>query len=166
MPPASSPSDMPRLRVCHVMSADLWAGAEVQLATVASYLVERPDVELSAVLLNEGPLAGELRRLGVPVTVIDERRTTAAGIFVTLARLLRERPVDIVHTHRYKDTVLASVAARLAGVPGLVRTVHGQAEPMRVWARLKFRAYEALERLALRLFADRIVAVSWRMAES
>ena len=28
--------------ICHVMTADLWAGAEVQLATTASYLVERP----------------------------------------------------------------------------------------------------------------------------
>src|SRR5438093_374051 len=53
------------LRVCHIVSGDLWAGAEVQVATVASYLVERPDVNLSAVLLNEGRLASELRRLGV-----------------------------------------------------------------------------------------------------
>src|SRR5438034_1374429 len=29
------------LRVCHIVSGDLWAGAEVQVATVASYLVER-----------------------------------------------------------------------------------------------------------------------------
>ena len=32
------------LRVCHVMSADLWAGAEVQVATTAAYLMARPDV--------------------------------------------------------------------------------------------------------------------------
>ena len=31
----------PVIRVCHVMSADLWAGAEVQVATIASYLAER-----------------------------------------------------------------------------------------------------------------------------
>ena len=62
------------LRVCHVMSADLWAGAEVQLATTASYLVERPDVRVAAVLMNEGPLALELRRLGIPVTVFEESR--------------------------------------------------------------------------------------------
>jgi glycosyltransferase involved in cell wall biosynthesis/protein-tyrosine-phosphatase len=146
------------------MSADLWAGAEVQVATTAAYLAERPDVELTAILLNEGPLARELRRLGVPVSVVDEGRNNSVRIVAALTRLLRSQPVDIVHTHRYKDTVLGGLAARLAGVPGLVRTVHGQTEPMRGWARAKFRVYEGLDRLALASFADRIIAVSERMA--
>jgi glycosyltransferase involved in cell wall biosynthesis/protein-tyrosine-phosphatase len=155
-----------RLRVCHVMSADLWAGAEVQVATVASYLVEAPDVELTAVLLNDGPLAAELRRLGVPVTVIDERTNGPLAILAALTRYLRARPVDVVHTHRGKDTVLGALAARLAGVRGLVRTVHGHREPMRGWDRVKFGAYEALDTWTLRCLADRVVAVSRRLASS
>jgi glycosyltransferase involved in cell wall biosynthesis/protein-tyrosine-phosphatase len=155
-----------RLRVCHVMSADLWAGAEVQVATVASYLVDAPDVDLTAVLLNDGPLAAELRRLGVPVTVIDERANNSLEILTALARYFRARPVDVVHTHRGKDTVLGALAARLAGVRGLVRTVHGQREPMRGWDRVKFGVYEALDTWTLRCFADRIVAVSRRLARS
>jgi L-malate glycosyltransferase len=155
-----------RLRVCHVMSADLWAGAEVQVATVASYLVDAPDVDLTAVLLNDGPLAAELRGLGVPVTVIDERRNNALEILAALTRYFRARPVDVVHTHRGKDTVLGALAARLAGVRGLVRTVHGHREPMRGWDRVKFGLYEALDTWTLRCFADRVVAVSRRLARS
>ena len=57
---------LPRpLRVCMIMSADLWAGAEVQVATAASYLAGVPDITLTAVLFNDGWLARELRRLGV-----------------------------------------------------------------------------------------------------
>src|SRR6266568_8993263 len=97
-----------RQRVCHVMTADLWAGAEVQVATIASYLVERPDVELTAVLLNEGPLARELRRLGVQVTIMDETRNNALRILVRLTRFLRANDFEVVHTHRYKDTVLGA----------------------------------------------------------
>jgi len=148
------------------MSADLWAGAEVQVATVASFLVERPDLELTAVLLNEGPLARELRRLGVPVTVIDEHQNSAIRILISLTRWLRNHPVHVVHTHRYKDTVLGAIAAKLAGVPCVVRTVHGRREPLKGWEWAKFRMYEALERLALRCFADRVIAVSRRMAAS
>jgi glycosyltransferase involved in cell wall biosynthesis/protein-tyrosine-phosphatase len=155
-----------RLRVCHVMSADLWAGAEVQVATVASYLVEAPDVDLTAVLLNDGPLAAELRGLGVPVTVIDERTNNALEILAALTRHFRARPVDVVHTHRGKDTVLGALAARLAGVRGLVRTVHGHREPMRGWDRIKFGVYEALDTWTLRCLADRVVAVSRRLAGS
>src|SRR5688500_16816009 len=155
--PAHTP---PRVRVCHVMSADLWAGAEVQLATTAAYLVGRPDVDLTAVLFNDGPLAAELRRLGVRVTVLDEQAHSAPAIFAELVRYLRSHPVDVGHTHRCKDTVLGATAAWLAGVPGVIRTIHGQTEPLRGWARLKYGVYEALDTLALRWFADRIVAVS------
>ena len=129
------------LRVCHVMSADLWAGAEVQVATVASYLVERPDVTLTAVLLNEGRLARELRRLGVQVAVMDERENGAITILASLTRFLRDNRVEIVHTHRYKDNILGSIAAKLAGVPHVTRTVHGLNEAMRGWGRAKLLAY-------------------------
>jgi glycosyltransferase involved in cell wall biosynthesis len=154
------------LRVCHVMSADLWAGAEVQVATTASYLIERPEVVLSAVLFNDGPLAGELRRLGVPVSVLDESRTSAGQIVQELTRLLRLYAVDIVHTHRYKDTVLGAMAAALAGVPGLVRTVHGRSEPMRGWAQAKYRVYDTLDRAVLRWYANGMIAVSTVVAKS
>jgi glycosyltransferase involved in cell wall biosynthesis/protein-tyrosine-phosphatase len=152
------------IRICQIASGDLWAGAEVQLAASASYLVERPDVELTAILMNEGSLAHELRRLGVPVTVIDESRHTALGILIALTRWLRDHPVEVVHTHRYKETVLGGIAARLAGVPCLVRTVHGQSEALRGWDRGKLRMYEVLDGITLRSFADRIIAVSRRLA--
>ena len=154
------------IRVCHVMSADLWAGAEVQVATVAAYLARRPDVVLIAVLFNDGPLANELVRLGVPVTVINERRLSAPRIVEALTRVLRTHAIDIVHTHRYKDTAIGALAAGLAGVPFLLRTVHGRPEPMRGWASWRFRAYNTLDRAVLRWFADGMVAVSSVVAKS
>ena len=154
------------IRVCHVMSADLWAGAEVQVATLASYLARLPSVRLTAVLLNEGQLARDLRKLDVDVAVVEESRHSAPNIVAFLARFFRTRRVDIVHTHRYKDTVLGTVAAKMVGVPHVVRTVHGLAEPMRGWDRVKFQTYDALDKAALRLCADRIIAVSNGMAET
>lgn len=154
------------VRVCHIMSADLWAGAEIQVATMAAYLVEQPNVCLSAVLFNEGCLAGALRRLGVPVAVVDERRTSAAGIVRFLTRFLSANDIELVHTHRYKDSVLGTIAAKLAGVPHVVRTVHGMREPMTFWNSLKFGAYEALDKLTLLCGADLVIAVSERMADT
>ena len=154
------------LRVCHVMSADLWAGAEVQVATLASYLVEQPDVQLSAVLFNDGWLAGELRRLGVDFEVVDERTHNAAAIVRFITEFLSARRVDIVHTHRYKDNILGTVAAKLARVPCVVRTVHGLPEPIRGLRRFYANACEALDRIVLSLNADRIVAVSRTTARS
>ena len=149
-----------RLRVCHVLSADLWAGAEVQVATLASYLAECPEVRLSVVVFNDGPLACELRRRGIDVVVISERDHHAFRIVALLAAHFRARRVEIVHTHRYKDNLLATVAAKIARVPHIIRTVHGLTEPMRGWARLKYRALETIDRLALSNFADVVIAVS------
>ena len=148
------------MRICHIMSADLWAGAEVQVAASAAYLVRRPGVSLNAVLLNNGRLAAELCRLGVDVTIVDERRHTAPRILSTLTKILKEKRPDLVHTHRYKDSVLGAVAAKLAGVPYVVRTVHGLAEPMTGWSRMKFRAYEAVDRATLQCLADLVIGVS------
>ena len=163
------------LRVCHVVSANSWTGAEVQLATDAAYLVARPDVSLTAVLLNEGPLARELRRLRVEVAIVDETRTCVLGILRFLIRFLKEHQIDLVHTHRDKDNVLGTVAAKLAGTPHVVRTVHGLREPraaqaaqaeMTGWNNLEFRVYEALDKAASLCFADLVIAASKRMADA
>src|SRR4029077_12997212 len=114
--------------------------------TAASYLAGRPDVTLTAVLFNDGWLATELRRLHVNVAVVDEARHSPLRMAPEVARFLRAHDVDIVHTHRPKDNVLGAAAAALAGVPHLVRTVHGLAEPMRGWSRAKYRVHDALDR--------------------
>ncbi|HEU4891310.1 MAG TPA: glycosyltransferase [Vicinamibacterales bacterium] len=148
------------MRVCHVMSADLWAGAEVQVATLTSYLARSSEVTLSVVLFNDGSLAAELRRIGIDVTVVDERNHGAVDIVKALTTHFRVRQTDIVHTHRYKDNILATAAALVAGGPRIIRTVHGLTEPMRGWARLKCLALETVDWFALGHCAAAVVAVS------
>src|SRR5262249_24441969 len=94
-----------------------------------------------------------------------ERRHNSLFLLVFLARFLRDRRIDLVHTHRYKDSVLGTIAAKLAGVPFVVRTVHGLREPMGVWSHVKFRLYEALDRVTMLSLADLIIAVSRQMEE-
>ena len=154
------------LRICHIMSGDLWAGAETQLASTIAYLVEQPGVRITALLFNDGQLADELRRLNVTVIVLDEMRSSVLGMVFGLTRVLREHPCDIVHVHKYKDGVLGTIAARLAGVPHVVRTMHGQAEPLDGWRRVKSSVYEMFDRLTLKWMGDLVIAVSQRLAET
>ena len=108
------------IRVCHLASGDLWAGAEVQVATVLSSLVKQSDLEISAVVLNYGKLAQELRKCGVHVTVIDENNTGSLGILKKLRRLFKDKKIDILHTHRYKENILGGLAAELSGIRHIV----------------------------------------------
>jgi glycosyltransferase involved in cell wall biosynthesis len=76
-----------------------------------------------------GPYVAELeaagiRHLAVPMT----RSFTPGADSVALARLvrtIRRERFDIIHTHNPKPGLLGQVAARLAGVPLVVNTLHG-----------------------------------------
>ena len=154
------------LHVCHIINGDLWAGAETQLTAAIAFLVQQPGVLVSAVLMNDGRLAAELRRLDVDVTVIEETRTSLLGLLLGLRRTLREHPCTLVHVHKYKDGILGTLAARMAGVPLVVRTIHGHAEPDRGWRQIKARIYDTLDRFTQQYFNDLVIAVSQRMVET
>jgi len=63
-----------KMRICHLASGDLWAGAEVQVLNVCRGLLDTGAVDVSAIILNNGRLANELRSVGVDVSVMDEQK--------------------------------------------------------------------------------------------
>ena len=154
------PGPSGKLRVCHVAVGDLWAGAEVQLKVLLSRLVLRPELSLSVILLNGGRLEEEIRCFGIPVTVFSEREWGSGKIFLKLMAEFRKRKVQLVHAHKYKDTILAAPAAKLCGIPYVVRTVHGLREPFKGMQAFKMNVYETIERAVHRHCVDAIIGVS------
>lgn len=148
------------MKVCHIAMGDLWAGAEVHLVALMTYLVRLHGFEWSVVLFNEGRLADELRKLPLSLTVIPEKTHSSLGIFTRLLKEFREFRPDIVHTHKYKDSILGSIVARYARVPHLVRVVHGKPEPFTGFRNLKMAAYTIADRLVTGQFVDKVIAVS------
>src|SRR5437867_7363634 len=148
------------IRVCHVAVADLWAGAEVQLVLLLRSLSKLADLEVSAILLNTGRLADDLLAASVRTHVIPETEHNALSIVNQLRSYFRRHPIDILHTHKYKDNVLAVLAALGQGIPYIVRTIHGASEPCSGMRTLKRTLYEPLDRLVNRRRADRLIAVS------
>jgi len=77
-----------------------------------------------------GPLLDEARSHGVDVVVIPElvspispRQDTVA--LARIIRVLRERDIDVVHTHSAKAGVLGRLAARRVRATRVVHTMHG-----------------------------------------
>ena len=74
-------------------------------------------------------------------------------IIATIIRVVKERRVDIIHSHDYKSDLLAWVASRFHRVP-VMTTVHGW-----IWNNVRYRVYWRAAQTVLPRF-DLVVAVS------
>jgi L-malate glycosyltransferase len=146
--------------VCHFASGDLWAGAEVQVATLLGALKQFPDLELSALLLNSGRLSDELILRGISVIVCDESRLGVVQLLRAVTTHLREIRPHILHSHRYKENILGAFAGKSSHKLLRVQTFHGLEESLPGWAGLKMNLYDWINVAVGKLTADGIVGVS------
>lgn len=148
------------IKVCHVAVADLWAGAEVHLVSLLMALSQQKDIEVSAVLFNEGPVAQELRTAGIDVLVVPESRYGIVKLVWILIRHFQEKGFDIIHAHKPKDSLVSGLACWLVGHGQLVRTLHGLWEPFTGIQKLKMKSYAYLDELANRYLVKLLVTVT------
>ncbi len=113
-----------KIRVLHLASGDVWAGAERVIETLVRSM--QSDVDVSCVLLNEGRLAEVVREMGIPVRVIPESRMSPVGLAREIRRFVRRDAIDAIHCHRDKELLL-SLGARCGTAIPVVLTVHGLA---------------------------------------
>ncbi|HXH82341.1 MAG TPA: VanZ family protein [Candidatus Tectomicrobia bacterium] len=146
--------------ICHVITQSTpFGGAQRNtLLTVAGLARDGWPVDL--VCGPGGPLIAEAARAGARVHVLDDLVRPVSPVrdlvvTVRLVRLFRSRRYALVHTHSTKAGLLGRLAARLAGVPSVVHTVHGY--PF-VMTGLRARLYSRLEAIASRV-TDRVVCV-------
>jgi len=155
-----------RVRVLHPITRLIVGGAQENTMLTAALL--DPARYETSILAGpqtgpEGEIISEVRARGIPLTVLPElvREINPVKDLLALAKLttfMRRGQYHVVHTHSSKAGILGRVAARLAGVPVIVHTVHGwgfydgQHPAVRV-------LYIALEKLADRC-CDRLIVVS------
>lgn len=117
-----------QLVVTHIVSGDLWAGAEAQVFNLFRALKGSGHVELTAVLFNNGVLFEKLTELGISVSLANEKELGPAGIVRKIADHCKRHRSQIVHTHGFKENLLGIMGKELARVPYSMRTVHGNPE--------------------------------------
>ena len=146
------------LRVVHVIPGLEVGGAEKHLVN----LMNSMSCEFRAVVLVGPQSAGpsfeaqldpgiELHRCRV------RRRSLPLGIW-RLAKILRRLRCQVVHCHMYEANLFASIAARIAGVPLVVTTEHGE----NPW---KNAYHHWIERTVISRLVDVRFSVSQRILE-
>ena len=73
--------------------------------------------------------------------------------------------IQILHSHNYKENLVALLLSRICKVPHLVRTEHGHPEPYSAVHNLKHWCVLAANRIAAKYTAARIVSVSSDLGE-
>ena len=149
-----------KLKVFHVISGDLWAGAESMAYNLLDHLKKYPDLDLVIILLNEGRLAEELRAIGVTVHVVDEKQLSFWEIVQRCREILRTHPPDLIHSHRYKENLLALLVRGFNESIQLIATQHGLPECTNSKTTLARRLVSKVNFQLLSRWFARIVAVS------
>ena len=123
------------MRICQIITRLILGGAQENTLLTCEYFHRRGH----EVILLTGPALGSegsmLERAsagGYRVEIIEPMRRSISPLrdwssFRRIRRSLRQLRPDLVHTHSSKAGVLGRLAARDAGVPHIVHTVHGLA---------------------------------------
>jgi glycosyltransferase involved in cell wall biosynthesis len=114
-----------KIKICHVASVDITV--KFLLLPQLKFLVsEGYDV---SVVCSAGKWGKDIEGQGIKVKTIKiTRKITPISDLVSLFQLFlyfRKEKFDIVHVHTPKAGVLGQIAAKLAGVPIIINTVHG-----------------------------------------
>lgn len=157
------------MKICHIITRLIVGGAQENTLLTCGGLAERghevvlltgPDAGPEGSLLTEADhdsyrliVVPSLHRALRPFADWKARRE--------LTRIIKELNPQIVHTHSSKAGILGRLAARDAGVPVIVHTIHGMSfnrtQPFYVR-----RFYAALERHCAK-FTDKLIGVAEAM---
>ena len=128
---------VPRKRILYVDHTAKMSGGEIALLNMLEYL-DMTRFEPLVLLISDGPLREKLESARIetcllpispsvletrkdalgPRTLLRLRDIVLSGRYVfTLAKFMRERHIDLVHTNSLKADILGGFAARLARIP-------------------------------------------------
>ncbi|MDD5674484.1 MAG: glycosyltransferase family 4 protein [Chitinivibrionales bacterium] len=114
------------MKVCHLISGDLWAGAEAQVYYLVKGVSEVKSFRVTVIIFNDGTLAQKLRSCNIETIIINEQKKKNLGFIFKILRVLINKKPEILHVHGYKEAFFGGIAAKLCGIKTIVRTHHGK----------------------------------------
>jgi glycosyltransferase involved in cell wall biosynthesis len=122
------------MRVTHIITRLIVGGAQENTVATVLGLRQKSGVEVSLIsgptFGPEGSLEAEVKKIPGLLTIVPElvRPIHPHKDFLALRKLeklFREQKPGIVHTHSGKAGILGRLAAKNAGVPIVIHTIHG-----------------------------------------
>ncbi len=141
-----------RIHVMQIIDSMNLGGAEVLLRDLTQALLAY-DLKVNVCYNTSGPVAKEIEAMGVQTTCLPRLGRVDPVLLWRIYREIKRIKPDIVHTHLFKSDFHGRLAARLAGTPVVISTIHSCLN----WAKnpILGSIYGSNARLA-----DHIIAVS------
>lgn len=160
------------MRVLHVITRMILGGAQEN--TLFTVIGQQRNKDFRVTLLTgvgdgkEGDLHAEAREAGVDLVVMPSlvrpiRPGLDARALWEMYRFMKKGGYDVVHTHASKAGILGRMAARMAGVPVVVHTLHSLVfhEYQKAWQN---RLYISLKRVCAPM-TDVLISVNDKTAQ-
>lgn len=112
-----------QLKVLHVIGGGEFGGAERHVVTLLRFL-DRTIIDARLACLFSAPLAREAKGAGIITEVFAMRGKFDFRQIPGIASYLKREQIDIVHTHGVRANLIGRLAARIAGTPQVVTTIH------------------------------------------
>ena len=122
------------MKITHIITRLIVGGAQENTVATVLGLRRKPGVEVNLIsgptVGPEGSLESKVSKIPGLLEIVPEliRPVHPLNDWLALRRLekiLRGQKPDIVHTHSGKAGILGRLAARCAGVPVVIHTIHG-----------------------------------------
>jgi glycosyltransferase involved in cell wall biosynthesis len=128
------------LTIVHSETSSGWGGQEIRVFAEMRACRQRGHRLLLCAPPNTR-IYEKCAEAGFPIFPINDNRFGYPATIARLAAFFRQQRVDVVNTHSSRDGWIAGIAARLAGVPLLIRSRHIEVDyPNRLLSRIAFRA--------------------------
>lgn len=148
---------MKKIHVFHLVDGLTFGGAETLLRDLATGL-EKRGYRITVAYSTQGAFVEELEKKGLTLIQIPRLGLIDPFFLYRIFYLLKKEKPDIVHTHLFKSDFHGRLAARLAGVPVVISTLHNND----TWANNKILGYVYG---LTSIWADRLIAVSPEVKE-
>lgn len=150
------------MRIVQMIDTLNWGGAQ-KMQLFQAHMLCPMGIESTVISLKKAPnstLPADLLAAGASVITFPFPRLFSPGSFIRLVNYLRKQRFDLIHAHLAYANIIGSFAGYLSGTPVIASLRSAGYNPRYHRARRLF-----MENLAMRYFADRVMANGYTVAE-
>ncbi len=118
-----------RYKIIHIQVLPIMSGVQKAMYDILIRL-DRHKYDITVLCQSEGELTEALKQQNIRCLFLNALKREINPYFDLIAlyklyRIFRKEKYDLVHTHSSKSGFLGRLAAKIAGVPGIIHTVQG-----------------------------------------